>query len=368
MADYVQEGLQSDDNIREMLLNQLEAVWNQEYEILMATCPVLNQTNLATPIKVLDVGCGVGAFACKFAQTFPNAIITGIDLEERNVRQAQQLAAESHENGKIKADQCRFFAADAYYLFLDNDCSTVSPIRDEINTFDIVCCRSTLYAVNKPEKIIEQLLLAAKPQSGILHLLVEDYGMLFAHPTQLDNPRYWREGTCAALANTGTNPFMARKTFHIAYHAVHRVFNSPTLSSPALNPSSRSNSASAASLSHSSSPPSSSTPPSSSSCSDAACASNQGPEDVPDIAALATIGVDYVHVDSCRTDRRLLASIFRSWLEGYAEFVEANTKLSRQEVEDNLKDLIECTLRPDSYVCWQLLVCTVSLHLAKDPS
>ena len=134
----------------------------------------------ASQIKILDVGCGVGACTLRLAQLYPKATVIGVDLEERHLKQAR---AALEALPKAVQKRVTFKTADAYKL---------SDFKD--GEFDLVVCRSMLYAVKQPELVVDQLVRVAKKQApsagsargggrkarnehpgGVVHLLAEDF-------------------------------------------------------------------------------------------------------------------------------------------------------------------------------------------------
>ena len=193
---YCQDGLQSDEQLSDMLDVQLAGVWPLEK-------PCFNRILIQEEMKVLDVGCGNGAFAIKLAEAFPNLSLTGVDLEEANIARASRRASSSPA-----ADRVSWHTANAYEL---------SQTYDGI--FDVATCRSVLYTLPNADRVVLEILKSLKPEGGIAHFLCEDYGSMKVHPTRLDNQRFWQEGPCVAFKANGCNPHMGRCIYTIATDA-----------------------------------------------------------------------------------------------------------------------------------------------------
>ena len=60
--------------------------------------------------KILELGCGPGLYACRFAKDFPQVTAMGIDLSKRLIRRARVRAA------KLQLQNCTFLEGDAQAL------------------------------------------------------------------------------------------------------------------------------------------------------------------------------------------------------------------------------------------------------------
>ncbi len=61
-------------------------------------------------MRILELGCGPGLYACRFAKEFPQATTTGIDLSKRLIRRARARAK------SLQLANCSFFEGDAQAL------------------------------------------------------------------------------------------------------------------------------------------------------------------------------------------------------------------------------------------------------------
>lgn len=72
------------------------------------TCRLLNQKDTAKETKVLDVGTGCGLISLMIAQECPYANVTGIDIEDAAVKQAQENVTMSAFRKKISIKKADF--------------------------------------------------------------------------------------------------------------------------------------------------------------------------------------------------------------------------------------------------------------------
>jgi SAM-dependent methyltransferase len=152
----------ADESMVRNLMAQAEAIWPQEEPIF---------SRHAAPRSVLDVGCGTGEITERLAELFPGASLTGGDLEEAHLTRARERCARFGE-------RVRFRREDALALsFPDGE-------------FDLVVNRHMLQAVPDAARAVREMARVTRP-GGRLHLLVEDYGMLWAHPTAHDSDEFW---------------------------------------------------------------------------------------------------------------------------------------------------------------------------------
>lgn len=168
------------------LAAQAEAVWPQERELL---------ARHAWPRapEVLDLGCGTGEFAFRFAAWRPEARVLGVDIHEPHLERARARCPGF-------GSRVRFQTGNAFALDLPAD------------AFDFVACRHMLQAVPDPEQVLAGMLCVTRP-GGRLHVLAEDYGMMHFHPTPLDADEFWRLGPMTFAARTGTDLRFGRKAF-----------------------------------------------------------------------------------------------------------------------------------------------------------
>ena len=141
--------------------------------------------------KVLDVGCGSGVITTALGKKFPNAIITGIDLnEDRFKKENSSLDSNSNVN---------FIVGNARKLPFNNE------------YFDIVFIRFLLEYLKNPVEIIKEMLRVLK-YGGVIVLQDLD-GQLCTHypENNLLQTRLFK--IIKYLEKDGFDPFIGRKLF-----------------------------------------------------------------------------------------------------------------------------------------------------------
>jgi ubiquinone/menaquinone biosynthesis C-methylase UbiE len=168
------------------LAAQAEAIWPQEE-------PVLLRHPLPERARILDVGCGTGEIASRLAGRFPAATLLGVDLEEPHLERARASCAGFGE-------RVRFAVADALAL----------PLPDA--SFDLVVSRHLVQAVPDPRRALGEMVRVLAP-GGRLHVLAEDYGMLWCHPTPSGSDAFWQRYPPRYGRAVGCDLFVGRKGF-----------------------------------------------------------------------------------------------------------------------------------------------------------
>ncbi len=176
----------ADPSMVRNLRHQAAAIWPQEHIIFARHAP-------HPGARILDVGCGTGEIALRLAETFPGVEVVGVDRVESHLELARM-------NASRLGGRATFQMGDAFDLDFDDA------------SFDLAVCRHVLQAVPHPERIVAEMMRVTRP-GGRLHLLVEDYGMLFFHPTRFDASRFWLDGPTAFGEKTGTDLHVGRAAF-----------------------------------------------------------------------------------------------------------------------------------------------------------
>jgi ubiquinone/menaquinone biosynthesis C-methylase UbiE len=174
----------ADESMVRNLAAQAEAIWPQEEPLVRRHAPH----------DVLDVGCGTGEFSSRVAALFPRASVTGVDLLESHLELARQRY-------RGFGDRLRFQQADAFELPFEK------------GSFDLVACRHMLQAVPEPERVLAEMVRVTRP-GGVVHLIPEDYEMIFAAPARLDIASFWTQGPRRYGAATGIDLFIGRHIYH----------------------------------------------------------------------------------------------------------------------------------------------------------
>jgi SAM-dependent methyltransferase len=172
------------------LTAQAEAIWPQEEPIFARHPPREGEA-------ILDVGCGTGEIAARLAARFPGTSYLGIDLEEPHLERARKRCAEF-------GARVRFQQGDALAL----------PCADA--RFDLVVSRHVLQALPDARRALEEMVRVTRP-GGRLHLIAEDYGMLWCHPTSLDADGFWQRIPPLYGASLGCDLHVGRKTFTLLH-------------------------------------------------------------------------------------------------------------------------------------------------------
>lgn len=168
------------------LAAQAEAIWPQEE-------PIFRRHPLDGGGLVLDVGCGTGEITARLAELFPGTSLTGIDLEEPHLDRARQRCRKF-------GDRVRFQKDDALQLSFPSA------------RFDLVVSRHVLQALPDAQRALSEMVRVLKP-GGRVHLIAEDYGMLWAHPTESDADLFWQRIPQRYGKGVGCDLHVGRKTF-----------------------------------------------------------------------------------------------------------------------------------------------------------
>ena len=181
------------ESMRRTLRLQVAAIWPQERLLFD------RYEQQGSPQRILDVGCGTGEGAALLAERFPHARITGIDVEAELIALARDRCAEFGE-------RVTFEVGDAFQLAFPDA------------SFDIVACRHLLQILPQPERVLPELTRVTRP-GGWVHVLAEDYGMIYFHPTQLDNTAFWHQGPIKMGMEMNTNMRGGRATYPMMHAA-----------------------------------------------------------------------------------------------------------------------------------------------------
>jgi ubiquinone/menaquinone biosynthesis C-methylase UbiE len=180
----------SHESMLRNLAAQAEAIWPQE-------AAFFDRYTLPARARIADIGCGSGEITMRLAQRYGAAELVGVDILESSVEHARREHA-------ALAPRVRFEQGDAFELaFADN-------------AFDLVVCRHMTQSVPEPEKVLAQLDRICKP-GGWIHVLSEDYGMLYMAQGRVDPDRLWHEGVIPFTRSTGTDARIGRRTWGLMH-------------------------------------------------------------------------------------------------------------------------------------------------------
>jgi SAM-dependent methyltransferase len=176
----------ADESMVRNLAAQIEAIWPQEEPIFRRHPPPPSSA-------ILDVGCGTGEASRRLLDAFPGTRLTGVDLEEPHLRSARDACARFGE-------RARFEKGDALALTFASA------------SFDLVVSRHVVQALPDAHRALSEMVRVLKP-GGRLHVLAEDYGMLWCHPTASDSDGFWQRLPNAYGPALGTDLHVGRKMF-----------------------------------------------------------------------------------------------------------------------------------------------------------
>ena len=176
----------ADESMVRNLAAQIEAIWPQEE-------PIFARHPLGSGALVLDVGCGTGELEAKLAPRFPEATFVGVDLEEAHLARARVRNAGT--GGRV-----RFERGDALAL------------SQETGAFDLVVSRHVIQAVPDAKRVLSEMARVTR-SGGRLHVIAEDYGMLWCSPTPLDADDFWQRLPPLYGAAVGCDLHVGRHAF-----------------------------------------------------------------------------------------------------------------------------------------------------------
>jgi ubiquinone/menaquinone biosynthesis C-methylase UbiE len=176
----------ADESMVRNLAAQAEAIWPQEAPVFLRHAP-------GAGARILDVGCGTGEAAARLLDLFSGASLTGVDLEEAHLERARRKCAPFGERAK-------FQLGDALAL----------PFADA--TYDLVVSRHLLQAVPDAPRALREMVRVLRP-GGRIHLIAEDYGMIWCYPTEHDSDLFWHEIPLRFGKAIGVDANIGRKMF-----------------------------------------------------------------------------------------------------------------------------------------------------------
>ena len=174
----------ADESMVRNLAAQAEAVWPQEE-------PIFDRHPIGDG-SVLDVGCGTAEITERLAAKYPKASFVGVDVEEQHLERARA--------------RCVRFGSRVHFQIGD---ALALPFDDA--QFDLVVCRHLLQAIPDAGQALAEIRRVLHP--GRAHVIAEDYGMLWCHPTELDSDGFWQVIPPRYAAAIGCDLHIGRKMF-----------------------------------------------------------------------------------------------------------------------------------------------------------
>src|SRR5258708_15397464 len=75
---------------------------------------------------------------------------------------------------------------------------------------------------------------------------------------------------------------------------------------------------------------------------------------------MTDIAADYIVIDTLRVERDTFARIWEAWRDGYTDSLEQYGGISRQEIEQRWREMIDCVRHPRRDALWQVPVWTAA--------
>jgi SAM-dependent methyltransferase len=75
---------------------------------------------------------------------------------------------------------------------------------------------------------------------------------------------------------------------------------------------------------------------------------------------MTDIAADYIVVDTLRVERDTFARIWEAWRDGYTDALAQYGGISREEIEQRWREMIDCVRDPRGYALWQVPVWTAA--------
>jgi len=182
------------------LRRQVADLWVREREVLV-------RLGLRAGLRILDVGCGPGAFLARVAADFPPALAAGVDREVEHARRAGAAGAGPGAGPPAPggAIRIRAFQGDAAAL----------PVPS--GTFDLVLLRLVLRHLPDPAAAIAEALRVLRP-GGVVLAVDADDGVMVLDP----EPGGWpalRDALDATARRRGGDPHLGRRVARLLHEA-----------------------------------------------------------------------------------------------------------------------------------------------------
>jgi SAM-dependent methyltransferase len=169
-------------------------------DILERRC--LDELALNGSERILDVGCGVGAFTLAMGRAVPRGRVLAIERDERQLEQAKsRVLLASSEPGEADLERrIELRRGDAYDLPLE---------KGEWGSLDVAWSRFLLEHVDDPQRVVDALVRAVRP-GGRIVLCDDDHDVLRLDPPV---PAFEKLGDAylASYRDHGNDPAIGRR-------------------------------------------------------------------------------------------------------------------------------------------------------------
>ena len=156
----------------------------------------LQEMNLKAGERILDVGSGLGQFTRAMARSVkPHPYVLGLERDPAQISTAKRLATEDEET-----DMVNFRQGDALNFPLTSD---------EWGSFDLIHTRFLLEHIPHPEKVVAQMVKAARPGGRII-LADDDHATFTPHPIPAGFPTIWH-AYLRSYDRIGNDPYIGRR-------------------------------------------------------------------------------------------------------------------------------------------------------------
>lgn len=152
----------------------------------------INYVGDCSNLKICDFGCGLGNLINEFAELYPSAEITGVEISAEQIGKATSNCSSSN---------IRLVHADVLQNGLPS------------NYFDVVYCRYFLEHVHDPVAAVEEMLRVCKPGGKILSQ-ENDLHYVIYEPEITGHAEVF-EQYCNWQIKLGGDPFIGRKLYPI---------------------------------------------------------------------------------------------------------------------------------------------------------
>lgn len=149
-----EDSIWKDEHVIKSLRVRVKTFYNSDYFERI----VLPLLDLPLSGHILDVGCGYGGLSFTLAELRPDLYITGVDVDDAALDNAEKTAAEKGWK-RLTFEQC-----DGHQLIYDE------------NTFDAVLCQTLLTHVRDSEAVIREMARVLKPDGVFMAAEYTDMG------------------------------------------------------------------------------------------------------------------------------------------------------------------------------------------------